>query len=186
MTPGRKYKIPTEERLTRQAVYYLERYATSLDNLRRVLERKVQRAARANDRDPKDFSTMIDTVLAKCERSGMVDDNAFAQAKVASQRRRGASRRQIEAKLRAKGVSADVVNKALADHQSDDWSAAIRLAQRKRIGPWRTRGSRADHRDKDLAALCRAGFGFDIARRLIDADAQEFETHETPWTDSGG
>ncbi|WP_417683826.1 regulatory protein RecX [Roseibium sp.] len=173
MKPTRKFKVPTEERLIRQAVYYLERYATSVENLRRVLERKVARAARANDLNEQDFSELIDSVIAKCERSGMVDDRRFAETKVASQRRRGYSSRQITAKLQSRGVKADVVEDVLRSHELDDAQAAIVMARRKRIGPWRTRGNRSDFRDKDMAALCRAGFSFENARRIIDGDVED-------------
>src|SRR3546814_7265925 len=37
-------------------------------------------------------------------------------------------------------------------------AAAIAYARRRRLGPFRTPDARADRRDKDLAALARAGF----------------------------
>jgi regulatory protein len=46
-------------------------------------------------------------------------------------------------------------------------AAAHALARRKRLGPYRT-GDRAAFREKDLAAFARAGFGFAIARRIVD------------------
>ncbi len=174
--PEKRYRIPTEERLTRQALYYLDRYASSASNLRRVLERKVMRAAASHDRDPAEFQTMIDSVMAKCQRSGVVDDMQYAETKIAGQRRRGRSRRQIEAKLRSKGIAADVLDKAFESDTKDDQTAAVILARRKRIGPWRTRGDRDAFRDKDMAALCRAGYGFDIARRIVDGDADELQS----------
>ncbi|WP_049792576.1 regulatory protein RecX [Polymorphum gilvum] len=167
------WKLPTEERLARSALAYLERYASSAENLRRVLARKVTRAARAHDRDPAEFAALIDAVVARCLRAGLVDDTAFAETRVASQRRRGRSTRQIAAGLAAKGVDKSVIEAVLARDDTDDGDAARRLARRRRLGPWRTRGARADFRDRDLAALCRAGFGFDVARRVIDGDAED-------------
>ncbi|WP_417668574.1 regulatory protein RecX [Roseibium sp.] len=180
MTKGKKYRIPTEDRLTRQAVYYLERYSSSVANLRRVLQRKIARAARANDLDESQFSQMLEDVIAKCERAGMVNDTSYAEVKVASQRRRGYSRRQITAKLRTKGVSAQVLEQIFAKDETSDEQAAVRLAQRKRIGPWRTRGDRESYRDKDMAALCRAGFSFDLARRIVTGDADDLLTDQQP------
>ena len=37
------------------------------------------------------------------------------------------------------------------------------------LGPYRTPDKRADFRDKDLASLARAGFGLDLARRVLRA-----------------
>ena len=48
--------------------------------------------------------------------------------------------------------------------------AARALARRRRLGPWRGPAERAARREKDLAALARAGFGLDLARQVIDAD----------------
>ncbi|MEP3304143.1 MAG: regulatory protein RecX, partial [Roseibium sp.] len=122
---GRRYKIPTEERLTRSAIHYLDRYSSSAANLQRVLERKVMRAAHFHERDPGEFSELIDAVVAKCQRIGMVNDVTFAETKVASQRRRGRSKRQIEARLRSKGVSAEIVTQALEQSDTSDLEAAV-------------------------------------------------------------
>ncbi|MEP4034782.1 regulatory protein RecX [Roseibium polysiphoniae] len=172
---GKRYKIPTEERLTRSAIHYLDRYSSSAANLQRVLERKVMRAAHFHERDPAEFSDMIDAVVAKCQRTGMVNDVTFAETKVASQRRRGRSQRQIEARLRSKGVSAEIVTQALEQSDTSDLEAAVIFARRRRLGPWRTRGARADYRDKDMAALCRAGFNFDMARHIVDGSPEDQE-----------
>ena len=47
--------------------------------------------------------------------------------------------------------------------------AAWRLARRRRFGPYRG-DNRAERRDRDLAAMGRAGFGYGIAKTIIDAD----------------
>lgn len=169
----RTYKIPTEERLVRSAIAYLDRYASSSANLQRVLARKVMRAAHALGQDPDSFAGLIDTVVARCERSGLVDDRQYAETKVASLRRRGTSRRQIEAKLAAKGVDRALIEKSLEADRTEDHAAAATLARRRRLGPWRMRGDRAEFREKDMAALCRAGFSFDTARKVIDDGSAE-------------
>lgn len=43
------------------------------------------------------------------------------------------------------------------------------LARRRRLGPFRRTG-REEHREKDMAALGRAGFGYQIARKVVDAE----------------
>ena len=47
MKPRQPPKPPTQERLEKAALHYLERYAASSEGVRRVLMRKVERAARA-------------------------------------------------------------------------------------------------------------------------------------------
>jgi regulatory protein len=51
-----------------------------------------------------------------------------------------------------------------------DLAAALALAKRRRLGPFRSPGVRAANRMRDLAALGRAGFAYDIARQVIDGD----------------
>lgn len=168
-----RYKPPTPERLTRSALHYLERYASSKSNLRRVLERKVNKACQALDLDPDDFTAMIDTVLETVSRNGLVDDRLYAETKTASLRRRGGSRRKIEAQLSAKGVDRDTIANVLDEDEHCDEDAARTFARRRRLGPFRPIGSRDDRRERDLAAMCRAGFSFDIAKRIIDAQPSD-------------
>ena len=90
--------------LQRAALAYLERYASSAENLRRVLRRKVDKRCRLRGEDPAEFHEMIDEVVAKSLRSGLIDDTRYAEARVATLRRRGGSARAIQAKLSAKGA----------------------------------------------------------------------------------
>lgn len=157
----------------KSAVAYLDRYASSSANLRSVLARKVMRAAKALDKDPSDYDKAIDAVVAKCQRNGLVDDARYAEIKTASGRRKGQSRRKIEAHLQAKGIDRDTIDHVLANHDGSDADAAMTFARKRRLGPWRTRGDRSERRDRDLAAMCRAGFSFDLARKVIDGDAPD-------------
>lgn len=173
----RKLKAPTEERLIRSALHYLERYSTSEANLRRVLERKVLKACRALDLDPAEHSGMIDRVVARFVGNGLVNDRTFAETKIAGLRRRGGSARKIAAQLGAKGVDRDTIDLVLETDETSDLEAARVFARRRRLGPFRTK-ERTERRDRDLAAMCRAGFDFETARQVIDAqdlpeDAQE-------------
>jgi len=182
-----RYKPPTEERLARSALHYLERYASSHANLRRVLERKVLKACTALKLDPSDYAGMIETVIQTFMRNGLINDRSYAETKAASLRRRGGSRRKIEAQLNAKGVDRDTIRAVLeTDAQSDD-TAARTFARRRRLGPYRTPGKTGDRRDKDLAAMCRAGFSFGTAKRIIDGDnAADHEDEPGPQNDFDG
>ena len=153
--------------LDRAALAYLERFASSAQNLARVLKRKVERRCRMRSEDPAPFLALINDVVARAVRGGLVDDRRYAEGRVASLRRRGGSARVIGAKLAAKGVARDTVAAALVSAEDDEMAAAHALARRKRLGPYRT-GDRAAFREKDLAAFARAGFGFELARRIVD------------------
>lgn len=167
----------TPERLVRAALAHLERYATSTANLRRVLMRRVIQSHEAHGTDIEEGAAAIDALLNRYQDAGLLDDPAYARLRIVSLRRRGASKRMIRANLAAKGVAAAVIGDALDDLESDepdsDLTAACRYARRRRLGPWR-RDDRATGRERDLAALSRQGFSYDVARRVIDAESAEF------------
>lgn len=175
--PRRARKLPrrmTAERLENIALHYLSRYASSSSNLRRVLMRRVERAAVAHGDDPADGARWIDALVARFQRSGLIDDRAYAAQKAASLQRRGASRFGIRGKLRQKGVETDLIDDAVATLDdggagTGEFAAACALARRRRLGPCRPPGQRAAMRQKDLATLARAGFRLDIARRALSA-----------------
>jgi regulatory protein len=158
--------------LQRAAMSYLERYASSAENLRRVLRRKVDKRCRLRGEDPAEFHDMIDEVVAKSLKIGLIDDTRYAEARVATLRRRGGSARAIQAKLSAKGVDRSTIAAALDGEEGDEEQAARAFARRRKLGPFRP-GEREPYRDKDLAAMARAGFRFDIARSIIEGERDE-------------
>jgi len=165
----------TPDYLERAALHYLERFSSSADNLRQVLRRKVWKAARESEVDEQQAAAWIEALVERLQRSGLLDDRAYAEARVASLRRAGESARGIRGKLAAKRVAVEAVEAALAadDPQNDDMAAAIALARRRRLGPWCPAGERAARRDRDMAALARKGFSLAICRAVIAAEDEE-------------
>ncbi len=162
----------TADYLQRAAMHYLERYAAPAAQLRRVLARKVVLSCRHHGLEPAAFEAMLDEVVARCVASGLVDDRRFAEARAATLRRKGRSSRAVAASLSAKGIARDLAMQASSGSAEDELAAARRTAQRKRLGPW-SRGDRAAARQKDLAAMARAGFTMTIARAVIDGAGDE-------------
>jgi len=166
----------TAKTLENAALVYLARYQTSAENLRRILARRVERAARAGPLDRATASLWIERLIARFRMAGVLDDRAYAAARVASLRRAGAATRAIRARLLKKGVPPDVVEAALKpgdDRDHVDLIAAVVLARRRRLGPYR-RGGKADGwRERELALLARAGFSYAVARTVVDAKSVE-------------
>ncbi len=170
-----KRRVPrkmTEKRLHNIALAYLDRYEASEASFRAMLERRVYKAARAHGEDPSDYQAMIDAEVVKAVSAGLINNKRFAENQVFQQRGRGASSRAIQARLKAKGVADELIDYALDRDERDDAAAAWRYAQRRRLGPFRT-ANRAEKRDRDLAALARAGFGYALATRVIDGEADD-------------
>lgn len=186
--PPRKIpRKPNPASLERAALYHLERFASSAENLRRVLSRKVERAARYHDDiDREAAARWIDDLIVRYRRTGLLDDKIYAEARATSLHRRGASARKIRLSLVHKGVSAATAEAALEDlservEGDPELRAAIALTRRRRLGVYRPAAARAAYRDRDLAALARSGFSYDVARQVIEAeDEAALESLATP------
>ncbi|MCP4329861.1 MAG: RecX family transcriptional regulator [Alphaproteobacteria bacterium] len=178
----RRRRVPrraTADRLERAALHYLERYASSAANLRRVLLARVDRSARFHGTDRETGAGWVEDIIARYLHAGLLDDRAYADLRAARLSARGYGRKRIAYSLRQKGVDQDTIAGALErlarDEADPDLMAAIRYARRRNLGPFRRR-ERAERREKDLAALARVGFNYDVARRVIDAgDVDDLE-----------
>ncbi len=159
------------------ALDYLARYASSKAQLRRALERRIRRWASHEDADPATARAAIPTLLAKLERLGLLDDERFALGHAASLHRRGRSLGRIRTGLAQRGIDRDTATTALAAVRAaspdPDFAAAAGFARRRRLGPYRPAKERAERRAKDLASLARAGFGYEVARRVLAASTAE-------------
>ncbi len=171
----------TPQSLENAALYYLGRFASSSENLRRVLMRRVDRSARLHDTDRDEGRAAVDAIVARFQTSGLVDDRAYAEGRVVALHRRGVPARGIRGRLMEKGVAAHHIEAALVGlaetGENTDLAAAVNLARRRRLGPYRPSSARADKREKDLAALARAGFSYDIARRIVEAETTDELEH---------
>jgi regulatory protein len=159
--------------LENAALHYLKRYAATASQLKRVLARRVERSVRVHGGDRSEALRWIDALVDKLVRNGLINDSAYAGMKAQSLRASGRSSRVIAQKLRMKGVSAELVQQKLAEATAElsEEEAARIWARKKRLGPFRLDAqSREEHRQRDLAALARAGFSFGVARKVVDSE----------------
>ena len=84
------------------ALYYLGRYATSSENLRQVLERKIIRASKHHETNIKACTRFVGDLIQRYLENGILNDKIYAQAQAASMNRRGKSLRAIRSRLRQK------------------------------------------------------------------------------------
>jgi regulatory protein len=165
------------ELLERWALAYLGRYASSSENLRRVLLRRVRRRAPASSDAVPQARALIDALLVRYRGSGLLDDASYAAARAQSLHRRGESATRIRARLAAKGiensVAAEAVHILRTDTADPDLAAACAFARRRRLGPYRRAAAEPA---RELGAFDRAGFARRIAERVLacaDIDAVE-------------
>ncbi len=108
---------------------------------------------------------VIEQVLARLQRAGLVDDLEFARFWIDNRSRfRPRGRRALIAELRRKGVSRSTIEEALLDF--DDRQAAEKAAQRQAR---RLRHLSPDKfRRRFTQRLARRGFSYDVIRDLVD------------------
>ena len=151
-----------EKSLEQVALSYAGRYSTTRARLSAYLERKLrERGWEGPDEPP------IERLVERMADLGYVDDRAFASARAASLGRRGYGERRIDDALRAAGIGEEERQEARSEARRGAWQAALRFAERRRIGPF-AQGDRTAQ-EKALGALLRAGHPIDLARRLAFA-----------------
>lgn len=163
-TKARKPPRPLDPaRLEELAVAYVGRFATTRARLAQYLRRKLREKGWEAPRPPE-----IEALVERLARLGYVDDAAFALAKARSLGQRGYGERRVDQALRQAGVDDDDGAPAKALATTGATAAAIRYAQRRRLGPFAPEPTDRKQRDRALSAMIRAGHNFDLARRLID------------------
>ena len=162
-----------------KAVHYLGRYTSSRHKLAQTLQRFATR--KLTDYDSQDIRAALEHTLDQCAKLGYIDDWQFAVTTARSQRRLGRSQAVIRQRLRQHALDDETIMQALAEADEDsidgDLQAAIRFAQRRRLGPFANRTS-ASHlrldpqqwRQRDLGALARAGFSIATSQKIIEHD----------------
>jgi regulatory protein len=177
---SRRPRKVTRQSLENAALAYLGRFAATAHSLEAVLMRRVFRSARFHNADPAEGAELVSAIIARYREAGLVNDAAFAEARAKTLFARGTALRTIALKLRQKGVGDREIEAALArladgaegagDADSLNRQAAQAYARRRRLGPWRTGPAREGARERDMAALARAGFSYAIAREIIGGE----------------
>jgi regulatory protein len=146
-------------RLQELALRYVGKYATTRAKLRQYLTRKIRERGWAGDGEPE-----LDWLADRFAEIGYVDDAAYALAKSRSLTARGFGKRRLVEQLRHAGVDESDRSEANAHADDEAVGAALRLAQRRRIGPFATQPADPQQRQKWIAAMVRAGHGFALAK----------------------
>ncbi len=168
------------------ALAYLARYAATEIGLLRVLQRRLdrwKRLAQRNGLDAESIAAQAATardamreVVARLVAAGAVNDAAYAESRARSLVRAGRSRRAISAYLAAKGVDPATAATALPTPEEGEIAAALVLARKRRIGPFRS-GQAPDEagRRRELGVLARAGFARSVAQQALAMDPNQAE-----------
>lgn len=197
--PPKPPKKVTERWLHNAGLYYLQRFAASKEQFRKVMMRKIDRScAYHKDQDREQCQDMLETLISRFEELALLDDRSYARGMVTSLRRRGLSRRALYARLQAKGLTSDQISQALTEFEQNEneligafgerpdpeFTAALRTARRKKIGPFaknltdNSNEEKIKSHNKALAVMARAGFSYDIASKVLALSADELDNYD--------
>lgn len=147
------------------ALFYVGKFATTRAKLTSYLKRKLRERGWEGEDSP-DVGRLVERLSA----SGLVDDASYALAKSRSLSDRGYGAARVRQTLRAAGIDEDDGQAARALAADEAASAALRFARRKHIGPFAESTLDRASREKALAAMVRAGHGFEIAKAVVNAE----------------
>lgn len=163
--PRRPPKPLNGERLHELALFYVGKFATTRAKLKSYLNRKLRERGWEEEGPPN-----VERLVERLSASGLVDDASYALSKSRSLSERGYGAARVRQTLRAAGIDEDDGQAARELAADEAASAALRFARRKRIGPFAESMLDRAAREKALAAMIRAGHGFEIAKALVNAE----------------
>jgi regulatory protein len=166
MRPPRRSRPPrplNRQSLEELALAYVGRFATSRARLRDYLARKLRERGWEGSEPPQ-----AEALVERFAEHGYVDDAAFALAKSRSLTGRGYGARRVHQALRVAGIDEQDGADARAIAAGEAAGAALRFAERRRIGPFAVSPLDRQARDKAIAAMLRAGHAFALAKAVVD------------------
>lgn len=189
--------VPDAASLREAALAHLARFATTEHGLEQALLRRLRRWAQRAERAGTAMDAIettvsalrpvVDRIVRDMAGLGAVDDAAFARSRSRGLTRSGRSRRAVAMHLSQRGVDAPVLEAAMdealgerADDNARDHElgAALVLARKRRLGPFRRPDAPSPDplaHQKALAVFARNGFGRDVAENALAMDPDEAE-----------
>jgi regulatory protein len=153
-------------RLDELALTYVARFATSAARLERYLRRKLRERGWGGEREPD-----LPTLVGRYVELGYVDDSAYARSKSGSLLRRGYGMRRVNDALREAGIE-EPIRQETRPGPSAERRAALAMARKRGFGPFGRDAIDRERRQKQIAAMLRAGHPLDSAREMVDAPSE--------------
>ncbi len=159
------------------AYSYLEKYSPSKQQLKVYLLKKYLTKIKGT-KSKKEVTSIIDLIINNLEKNRIINDEIYSDSKARMFLRRGYSLNKINQSLRQKGVDNKYIKQSIDKIKEDqiepDFVSALKLCKRRRIGPLRPQANRELFYKKDMGILARGGFSFDLSKRILSLDINEF------------
>ena len=167
----------TVEEMRKFAFAYIEKYAPSKQQVKTYLLKKYLKSSIASVKK-KDIHDLIHVVTEDLENNKFINDKFYSDSKAKSLIQRGSSINKIRNYLIKKGVGEkyikNTIEKIHEKNDDQDFFSAIKVCKKKRIGPCREEDNRALFYKKDMGVLARSGFEYEVSRRVIDLEKDEY------------
>ena len=179
---GKEPKKITRDRLKNIALYYLERYPSSIGNLRIVLHRRIFKSSQFHDFNIEEAHEWVEEHIDRFQKIGYLNDLSYAENKIRNLFKKGKSICFINGYLISKMVDKNIINQALEKIQNDlnedfdddevsiDLKSAKIYARKRGLGFHRLTTPTKERLAKDIMSLVRAGFSYSIAKSVIEED----------------
>lgn len=160
-----------------RALFHLARRDATRAALRQRLARRALQDMGVR-RLPAEVERSIEAVLDRLAELGYLDDARFAATRARSLHGAGRSTRWIRHALTGQGLGEELVAGAVnalggGSREALDLRAAVTLARRRRLGPWRPEEERAATLPKDAATMARVGFPTAVVLKVLKAPTPE-------------
>ncbi len=159
------------------AYSYLEKYSPSKQQLKIYLLKKYLTKIKGT-KSKKEVTIIIDEIIQNLEKNRILNDELYSDSKARMYLKRGYSLNKINQSLRNKGIENKYIKQSIdkiKDNEIEpDFVSALKLCKRRRIGPVRPGANRELFYKKDMGILARGGFSFDLARRVLELEIDEF------------
>ena len=160
------------------AYSYLEKYSPSKQQLKVYLLKKYLTKIKGS-KSRQEVTSIIDEIVLNLEKNKFLNDEMYSDSKARMFLRRGYSLNKINQSLRSKGIDDKYVKQSIDKIKENeiepDFVSALKLCKSRRIGPIRPESNRELFYKKDMGILARGGFSFDLSKRVLDLDAEEFK-----------
>ena len=167
----------TVEEMRNFAFAYIEKYAPSKQQLKTYLLKKYMKVSSSGIKK-QDVNKLIDIVLLDLEKSKFINDKFYSESKANSMIQRGNSINKIRSYLFGKGINdkfiKDTIEKINEDNSDQDFFSAVKICKKKRIGPARANDNRTLFYKKDISLLARNGFDFEVSKKVMDIDKEDY------------
>ena len=136
----------------------------------------------SNKKDFDDLSTTLkDLAYSYIEKYSPSKQQlkVFLMKKVLIKFKTSKSKKEINQSLRMKGIDQKFIKQSIDKIKNKeiepDFVSALKLCKRRRIGAIRPNANRELFYKKDMGVLARAGFDYDLSKRVLNLELDEFQ-----------